>query len=1246
MTDSAANGQELANDFVNISSMGAGSEDSGAVGDTRGAGTRGRRARQEVRIPEKAMRYSDPNERIRVAEDQLGIRIDRLRKRVDTPLFFQVGLESEEYDWIALQLGEFLETRLEDPAEWDNTVSTARRLLVATLTLAAMGADNEKAFWPEFWRRMGITRVPRFESYVRSELERLLRTSGLRDFSGMALRQPRYVNMCTLHAGFQSSNLLYLTDVMNRKLDAAPASAKVDIDGDEFGGAIVLACTTDVDAPVGLSQFSNAFPTMAATMFARVMEYVQYTRTTPGWFDDTDFEGTNGIPSVLFDELRTVLNGKGTGAGDARGGSSSVARPRLKLDLQTWDIQLSLPEMPREELAGGNGAGALPDAADGRWMLQIGERSREVPAGPLLGRRGFAACDVALPEPVESIEVEHPGSGRSWTVPGIDPDVPLLLLRTNGFALSNQRRVGATRVFALHPEGTEFIARELDGGVRELAGLSLGLLEWPGWQITQFNLEGLRAFDAEFPTGATVTTLVASGTEIEFEVDGKEIEGLTTADGPVLGQSPTIVLPHGTAADWAMSIDYVSPQGEVFEILAGQAFDESAETFPTEIFDSGWNEPWVGTFDVHLYHRQLLRISRRFAIAEGIENSVNYNGGHGRFLAPTSDHRTTGVTLATFELRNPGGKSVTFPSGNARVEELDLSRPVTFSTGDIEDPFQLEARFTADHLQFTITRDDGTQRWYRKTTELDIDELAKDGHLTVRFPHQVHRVQVILFSRKKQHLGQFQMSSFNQGHRWVLSSNHIRDAIGDFDSIILAMQWAACSDRPRMNTSTLMILSQQPLVKAATIEDGVIEIEVGRKIDEELLAWAWPLHAPEAPVALQVKGTKAALPAELFGAGPLVIDAREGGFLVDTTPPSRPTRRCVFAEQSSVWPWADDPRHRVASFLSGERRGPISAEDSPVFWAAVNSLSNVLSRPSISLPSFVCRVVDRVFGEIFDNPRHSLTQLGKSTIEEDIIPGMVIASGLMQRSFAVEDTLNEFHRVDWVGLFEEMNDLPLLKQRADRGEGSISERGATLSYIANTGGPALNDALRTGIDTLTSLVRLDRRTYGYLQDAVDPLAEDSSPVENAFAVSLPARETALIEAANNSHVLNAKRTELALLKNFCMEWEHLLEKSGNQTLLVTSNDLREDATAMWSDGHWWAATPFISHTMAYLSRLRAHDQLRAIKGYESVQIPWRFVASVLPRLTRFDTLMAEAITLHSVYGDLVGDPATTRIKDR
>ena len=120
MTDSAANGQELANDFVNISSMGAGSEDSGAVGDTRGAGTRGRRARQEVRIPEKAMRYSDPNERIRVAEDQLGIRIDRLRKRVDTPLFFQVGLESEEYDWIALQLGEFLETRLKDPAEWDS----------------------------------------------------------------------------------------------------------------------------------------------------------------------------------------------------------------------------------------------------------------------------------------------------------------------------------------------------------------------------------------------------------------------------------------------------------------------------------------------------------------------------------------------------------------------------------------------------------------------------------------------------------------------------------------------------------------------------------------------------------------------------------------------------------------------------------------------------------------------------------------------------------------------------------------------------------------------------------------------------------------------------------------------------------------------------------------------------------------------------------------------------------------------
>lgn len=1230
-------------------------------------------AKPYVGIAEIAQGAATVSDRVSVAEGELIKRIDTAREGQRATYVFKIGLEKDDFDWIALQLGQFLQPRIGNREKWDDAINASRRMLICTLALAATHADAETAFWRDFWRKIGVPRDAAFETHIRHNLERLLRTSNLNDFADRDLGRFRYVALSTLHAGFQSSNLLPLCKTIERLSVEHGATTGTPA----LGNAIAEHYRMDSDAPVGLTLFSTHIPG-AAEIFDRIVEFTEYARTTPDWYDRTDFEGTNGIPAVLFDELRTVLMPSTADRGRTVIRKGAGRRPRLRFDFDTALIRLSLPGVLAEDVS--------PDA-NFVWIVDVGNGEKEViPSRTHYG--DFLATDVSVPAPIEHIHVEAAGTGRRWTVPVRAGSWPLILFRPSGEALRNQHSIGAARVLAAAPTGTSFVLQSSAGDFSDVDAPALELPGWEDWSLHELELADARAFEAHFPDGRTATRQIARDAEARFETQGPAIEGLFAESGEeVLSQSPLLTVPEG--GGWSVAIDYVDT-GDGGEDAIGEEsllpvddFDitDEDERTAVEIFDPSFDDPWVGVYQVTLRRGGLIKYQRRFAIAEGLSAADHYDGDHGDFLIPMPKNGRHETTKMQFRLENLGNKELRFPDGHIGV---DGSAPKAVT---VESPlgYSLHAVYRPKSLRFTVDMVDGVRQWNRRLTRFDLDDADERGHLTVVFPVRVHNVCVQLINSVTQvPVADLNLSKVGKGSTsWTCAVSRIIDRFGDAPSLLLTLSWEPFtmeeqyrrtypnprkSDwyqfeadyEPKTAVTRLFTIDRQPFVTAASVEptaDGDrIVIVPGRRVrgdDTEILAWAWPLAAPYRAVPLvpsfnaESQTYRAPMPQELSMTGPLLVDVREGGFLADDTMPERPTAAAVVARQDGLWSDSEDPESRIARFLLETEGAVLTPSDAPTFWRAVDKLGTVLSLPAHDTDRVVANVREVINAEIGADARQSLVEMGKSPVDVDQQLGLFIGSGLVTSSFRADETFNEYHRVDWIGLLEEMTDLIQLRRLAPSSQARRTEQANSLSYIRETGGEALHSALANGTDRLTRECAIDnddlaildsageagiRRKYSELLDS----SEGRVPPIDPYGRFRAQAELMLARSQIGQNADNLKFLYRMAEKHD----RRVVTRTGNEDVVRTVATLHQNARDGIGDDRLWLTAPYISYVLSLLSRLEAHGLIPPIHDFGKILPEWRVLAWHLPTLTRFDVLMAEAIVLNAAYGDLTA-PTTS-----
>lgn len=1238
-----------------------------------------RRAEAPRRIAEAAQNHPDAHDRVSTAEWELRKRISVVKGEGPPTHVFRIGLDADDYDWIALQLGQYLQSVLPDREQWRDGVDHARRMLACALVAAATGTRTDTGFWPEFWRALGLDRDADFESFLRGELDRLLRTSELADFAGHDLGAFRYVSTAMLHAGFPSANLIPLTEFIDELIDE-----RGSIDGEStFGVEIAEHFRSDPDSPAGLRNFA-AHVEGAAEIFDRIAEFVDFTRANPDWEDRSAFHGTNGIPALLFDELWKLRADPPTSGECAVERRSGLARPRLRFDLETASIQLALPVVRADHMTRRPEGG--DDDGDVKWLLDFGGRTRTVEV-PRAVDGSLPALAVSVPEPVDAIHVGNPSLAGEWEVGVVPETAPLILFRTNGDALRNQHSIGATRIFAAAPDGTRFLMQKTTGEWAETDAPALELTGWPGWCVFELSFADARALRARFPDGRTTIRQIARNAEAHFDVRGIEIDGLFAISGEqVLSASPLLTVPGGD--DWSVSVDYVTQTpGETGEdvretLTRADDFEIAADEVdgPVEVFRPIFDDAWVGVYRVSLYRGGLKKLERRFAIAEGLTAAARYDGEHDHFLMPDRKTRERRLSTMTFQLSNSGDKELRFPIDNLSVGGDSGSRDV--EVGSPAD-FELKARYRPRSLRFTIDRADGVRRWSHTFSTLDLDDIDPNGKLTVHFPDVVHDVRLRFLSSPQDNGGATVSATSvalskaaGSANSWTCANYLVTDALGESPERMVVIEWhpwtrseefdrkhpearntargrrrEARADVVRTSSHTRMYrIIQRPVIGGAeivpTAKGDELVLTPTRARGDELTVWAWPLAAPYRAAEISPSfdpstGTyRAELPGELSLAGPLLVDARrKAPFIFLDTAPDRPTGNAVVADQDGFWPIADDAESRIARFLAGDPDFRPGTGDSPTFWRAVDMLGHVISRRRQTRGPIddVRRIIHR---EIVSRPRHSMGELGRSTIPRDEQPGLFIGSGLATEPFPGEDTFNAYHPVSWIGVMEEMNDLIQLRDLASADPGRNRERDDSLAYISESGGEPLIHVLRTGNDALSRAITIGDAVLscydrGGIAAVRDRFAHDLPGIDGtAPEVSPHGRWAAHMELMSAIPGINELAEPLQSLVDVAKRWSGLLRSVHNESVIRNIAELDDLATTGRRLGRPWLAAPYISYVFATLARFEAHGVIRRVDALHVALPHWQSLANRIPALTTFDILMAEAVALHTAYGDL------------
>ncbi|QXQ15029.1 hypothetical protein [Skermania piniformis] len=1048
-------------------------------------------------------------------------------------------------------------------------------LTLAVLVGHAGLAYDQGRYWEDFWTELGVPADPVFENALRTHLGNLLRRFRLTEFPDLSRN---YIRLMAMHAGVPVHCVGDLVRVVEQHL----------LDGRErSAGGLVTWLTapgkehrlTELDVPV--RNFITHGGEFALDVLDRILEFADHVVDHPDTWDDYELATeTTGLPTILLDALIEELRTHPIGSDRTRVGEPRRRKPRLRCAVDTGELRLELP---------------YPlDGATEPWQLSFDGDIRQVWPEP-----GWGVDDdrhpptvVGVDAPVREIVVEHRAGGIATVVPVVDKADPLLL-----FTVDGQRLTGTAalphEVVALYP--SDATLHDSVGGEPVTPVLTpTEPVGWRGWRIGRFDLADRQSLqlirDGRRP-GVLRGVRITAAAALELP---EPVAGIRTVRGlPVHAARPTVVLP-AHPAEWRV---LVRPAG-----TASWWIDETwtAETEETELdpFD-GQPPGLLGLFEIAVVGPSGPGLRQTVFLAEGLQL---------RFDRPFRWPVAGGLLPVTATVAIPAPLRVDTGSMDFAATDRALALQVAGRDQQFRllvDPPAIEVRLT-EHRR--------PAQW--RTSAPVVPPAALEAHavFAIRVPGQVRvRFAVMVADRVLHTVDPDQAEGVFQASTRAFV-DCVR-AVGDCRIVANITAFDGASVRV-----TLATVRAEQLCRSIAL-DGAELVFTGLADRDDLAVHLWLVTAPWAGArTVEITGPRVPLPADVVDAGPLLAQVFVDDPWVSVAAPTEPGPSAVRLAQPGWFAGPDGDREQLSRFLAGD--GPAPADAIPEVWAAL-----------LRTPDATGQVPDGLVQLLHRDPRSALETLGDSATSVDELAAAVIRTGLAERSFAADFTLNELHHNPWVGCMVEMADLPSLYRRRDQ---VAAERADTLAYLADKGGDLLLEVLRVGkarelhqgiFDA--QVVALDRLPHAQ----IDALVSQLRLVPGAY-LDLDTRVIANLEAFGR----RADWVRTGWSGDFAAATAGALgDIRGADRRCYDVIRARNEVLAGVDPGEYpWTLLSVQSATLAMSARLRAHGIIRHPPLPAELTEPWNCMAEVAPRLVLTDLLIAEAFVTHVQHGDLTG----------
>lgn len=1195
----------------------------------------GKRRSMEENLIEAVTYADNPKERLQAAEDVLAQRVDAIRAGREAINLVELGLSDEEIKWIDLQVGHALVRGSGDGNVAEQMTTTYPRMVLASLAGAAVRADSDATFWADWTRRVGLSAeesaggtgssTSQITDTISKAIVSMAQAAGLKTYGAEDTKDSEdsadsVVNLVRLHVGITASGVQTLVEAY--------------LDEEISATRLALVLQRDDAAPWTLREFLSQEPELAAFFLSSATEFIDYTLDTPDWYaaERKDaFEGQADLPPLMFAELVHVLANRDEYGREGTPMERVFIRPRLWLDevLGTVHLRLTLP--------------TGEESAD--WVMSAPSGSRRIRQNADHSTVDQAGHDVNLAKPLPKFTVQLPAHGREWDMDLFHPDKPVIFFNVEtGRRIARIRRLRATEVIALAPEQTTFLGD--DGASVADQEQVTPVRAWSGWQMYRLNLSDTTSVDIRFDQIDTrLNVQLDRRLKMRFGTSNP-VHGLVGPDGrPVFATSPTITIPASETGEWTRRIFYIYGD-ERQDVFGVPLICEIGET--TDIFaDTG--DVWIGRFDVHVFHNGLFVASRIYNMAEDIALTFDYEDSELLgFRHPDSRPTGGGLTQASYQLNYVGEKDIELSDewGVLDSDTVGVHEPLESGEG-----YGLDAIVVPERLTYRIDRLDRTASWRSFPEAVDTTVLDPGGDLTVLLPEPATGAQLTLVD-----LGRPQ-----EGGRTVdleavtpTSFRSSTAALANFyhgaETMLLSLTWHPESaevdidgvDKPTARTrarvraaakkgtsANLALLTRQPLLAAAHVEDSTITVEAHQG-SANLVVWAWPLRdlaaGPE-ELDLDPATLTAPVPDSLIDAGPLVVDAAETGFVLDPVAPLTPSDRAIVATSEST-----DEAAEAEGAGDAEEAQPeeLPRFEAPGAWDAENLLASLARPGGGQALTELTRLTSARREALLREPRLSLSALGVSPLAAEDRMAAFISSGLVAANFEPGEEGDEIVADDefWGGLLVSTGDLLGL---ARAGQADSTAATSALTHLRRLGGEGLVNTLRSGWavgDTFASINKAERAFLGMYDGA---LLNGVPPVPQPWA-SENRRRQALTELYTRRHLIAHLGVVPALVEQAVRLENQVLKHVTSQVASMQATQ-RSDAQDQGDPvAEPWAWVPYVSTTLSFLARMRAHGLVGKIRGREATFTAWSRLAALVPQLTVTDIVLADATVASTQHG--------------
>lgn len=1003
------------------------------------------------------------DDRLRHVENDLARQLSKLVKQSHPRkvLYFELDLSVDEYSWLTSELAMYFSSG----RSVDELIKKYPRLIIGALVSAAMQSTREGAVWPTFWELVGVEPRDEFERRIRAEIRRMLSLLSLNSFEDVDLGANEYVSLFLLHAGITSSQIVDIVHFAQKRGWHAN-----DAEMDDRAVALIAAIQTSVLDRESLREFVANEPDFARDLYTRVLELIAYLNNAH--FDSSLFEGTHGIPSLAFHLLVDLVeNGRVVPV------SSRQRHPSVVFLPDSNSFVVEIPSIVTERVVDSD-----------CWDIEIEDLGGIRTSNSVLAVAGHEQSQwIVISEPFRKITVTFHGvESKTFEFVGITSEFPFLLVSRSNRLVSARGGIRSATYTLVGPVGTKAVdQRGNDVTISSIAAHA----DWLGWNTREIDLERTRSVRFELPDRDPIIVPVGAARLFNWITDVPKLKHARGRDlQAIYTESPRVQVSADVGDSWNIEIVYMPVDGEPEHVLDM----EVEQTMPIEeweLFDAEqFQDPWLGRFNVSLSRNGVMQDSMLFSIAEGLVLSASSDGPS---ATPFRFQDTSNkFTQWSYSLRCTSQKKMSFPVGAQTLGDKEASRREVFST---EAGFELEVDVVPESLVVRTKKLGAAPAEDSVVPTLEVENLDPSAAVVVRAPEALPCARFVLVASvgKSRQLFELEQGNTNAlGRKTLRITNRAIDSgMGKLGSAKLVLIWSRLSratyenslgDRERRQyfklrhdqriekyraeaektlvSAGIANLVRRPLVVSVEESSGELLVQQPGQ-EKELLAWAWLLgDLDHAPIPLESTQSGFLLPQELNNSGPLIVDFREGGFLVDTRPPQRPSKRAFHINREG-FPTSGDLNYQLPLYLLGEI-SDIQLDKSAILklWRSLGALQEAYERRGIDV------VFQRVTRALQKSPRAAIDVWASQNLHRESLIPLLIQSGVVTRSIQTTDTLAVPNTDRTVSLLEEIADAAYLKVVDPDGE----ELPQSLRWVASQGSTSLWEVLTTGRDTLTA----------------------------------------------------------------------------------------------------------------------------------------------------------------------------------